>query len=155
MENDDKNSKKQRTSGNRMDGVGDDEMHKSIERNPGILLALDAVHRSLLNNNLRYEGKMRSNLLRLFCFALVTVIPFDAAEPQQQLECHLNLITHAAHSTRGICAERSYRSYRLACSFFLLSFSLSVLRARCSIDGVCMFVYLRMCCSIWLSDTNM
>lgn len=55
MENDD--SKFQRTSGNRM--RRDEDMQKTGKRNPGILQALDAVHRSLLNNNLKYEGKMR------------------------------------------------------------------------------------------------
>lgn len=62
MENED--GKNEQTSGNRMDD--DDEMQKSGKRNPSMLLALDAVHRSLLNNNLKYEGKMRSNSLRLF-----------------------------------------------------------------------------------------
>lgn len=53
------NRKNQRTSGNRTErGDGDgEEMQKPDKRNPGILLALDAVHRSLLNNNLKYEGK--------------------------------------------------------------------------------------------------
>lgn len=74
MENEDKNRKKQRTSGNCIDG--DDEMYASVERNPGILLALDAVHRSLLSNNSKYEGKMRSNLLCLF--RLGSLFPFEA-----------------------------------------------------------------------------
>lgn len=74
--------KKQRTSGNRM--RRDVEMQTTGKRNPGILQALDAVHRSLLNNNLKYEGKMR----RAIC-----CVCFLWCRSQQQLECHLNLIT--------------------------------------------------------------
>lgn len=55
MENED--SKMQRTSGNRIQS--DEVMQNTGKRNPGILQALDAVHRSLLNNNLKYEGRMR------------------------------------------------------------------------------------------------
>lgn len=54
----------QRTNADRLNE--DDETQESSKRNPGILLALDAVHRSLLSNNLKYEGKMRGNLLRPF-----------------------------------------------------------------------------------------
>lgn len=38
------------------DGISNKK--QTFERNPAILLALDAVHRSLLHNNLKYEGNL-------------------------------------------------------------------------------------------------
>lgn len=64
--------KNQRTSGNRI--RRDEEMQTTGKRNPGILRALDAVHRSLLNNNLKYEGKMRRAICCV-CFVFVVAVP--------------------------------------------------------------------------------